>query len=115
VGAYVVRDVRGRSPFWYAVYRDATGRRLKKSTQLTSKSKALEIARTLEKASNEARQRTLTEARTRDLLSEVLQSVSGDALRVFTVAQWFDHFAKQKAKSRADQTASRHRQSMRTS
>jgi hypothetical protein len=108
MSAFVVRDARGRSPFWYAVYRDATGRRLKKSTGLTSKSKALEIARTLDKASSEARQQRLTEARTRELLSEVLQSVSGESLRVFTVADWFAHFSAQKVKSRAGQTAARH-------
>jgi integrase len=81
---------------------------LKKSTGLTSKSKALEIARTLDKASAEARRRTLTEARTRELLSEVLQSINGEALRVFTVEQWFTHFVGQKSKSRARQTAARH-------
>ena len=113
MSAFVVRDSRKRSPFWYAVYRDATGRRLKKSTKLTSKSKALEVARALDKASAEARRRTLTEARTRDLLSEVLQSVSGDDLRVFTVEQWFGHFVTQKEKSRAFQTAARHEQMMR--
>ena len=80
MGAFVVRDARKRSPFWYAVYRDATGRRIKKSTKLTSKTKALEVARTLEKASSEARQRTLTESRTRDLFSEVLQTVNGEGL-----------------------------------
>lgn len=111
--AYVVRDCRGRSPFWYAVFRDASGRRLKKSTQLTSKSKALEIARTLDKASREARQRTLTEARTRELLSEVLQAVNGGGLRVFTVAEWLDHFVAQKRKSRSDKTAERYAQVMR--
>jgi integrase len=68
----------------------------------------LEIARTLDKASSEARQQRLTEARTRELLSEVLQSVSGESLRVFTVADWFAHFAAQKVKSRAGQTAARH-------
>jgi integrase len=113
MGAFVVKDSRGRSPFWYAVYRDATGRRLKKSTKTTAKSKALEIARTLDKASSEARRRTLTESRTRELLSEVLQSIGGDDLQVFTVAQWFDHFCTQKNKSRAGQTAARHSQMMR--
>ena len=53
---YVVRHPTGRSPFWYAVYRDETGRRLKKSTKLTSKSKALEMAHMLQKAAKEARQ-----------------------------------------------------------
>jgi integrase len=110
---YVVKDARGRSPFWIAVFRDATGRRLKKSTKLTSKSKALEMTRALQKAANEARRRTLTEARARDLLSEILQNVNGEGLRVFTVELWFDHFVKQKEKSRADETFLRHEQVMR--
>ena len=110
--AYVVKDVRKRSPFWYAVFRDSTGRYLKKSTKLTSQSKALEMARGLEKAARQAREKTLTEARTRELLGEILQSVNGENLHVFTVAEWFDHFVKQKQKSRADKTALRHEQMM---
>ena len=116
--ASVVRDKaerngRRRSPFWYACYTDATGRRMKKSTGLTARSKALEMARALQKAADEARRGLLTEARARDLLSEVLESVNGEALRVFTVKQWFDHFVKQKRKSRSDKTAARHEQMMR--
>jgi integrase len=116
--ASVVRDKaerngRRRSPFWYACYTDATGRRMKKSTGLTARSKALEMARALQKAADEARRGLLTEARARDLLSEVLESVNGEALRVFTVKQWLDHFVKQKRKSRSDKTAARHEQMMR--
>jgi integrase len=113
MGVFVVKDARGRSPYWYAVYRAADGRRLKKSTKETAKSKALEIARTLDKAHAEARRRTLTEARVRELLSDVLQTVSGDELRVFSTAEWFAHFSRQKAKSQAGRTAARHRQMMR--
>src|SRR5215472_3504940 len=58
--AYVVRHASGRSPFWYAVFRDETGNRRKRSTKLTSKSKALEMARGLEKAAAEARRQALT-------------------------------------------------------
>jgi len=107
------RNGKRRSPFWYASYTDRIGRRVKKSTGLTSKSKAMEMARALQKASDEARRGALTEARTRELLSEVLQSVNGEGLRVFTVAEWFDHFVKQKKKSRAEKTAERHEQTMR--
>ncbi len=71
------------------------------------------MAHALQKAANEARQHRLTEARTRELLSEILQSVNGEGLRMFTVAEWFDHFVKQKQKSRADKTALRHEQMMR--
>src|SRR5436305_9940945 len=111
--ASVVRDPRGRSPYWYACYTDAFGRRLKKSTGLTAKSKALEMARALQKAADEARRGALTEARTRELLSEVLQSVNGEGLRVFSVVDWFDHFVKQKKKSRAVATGKRHQHTMR--
>jgi integrase len=102
-----------RSPFWYACYTDATGRRMKKSTGLTARSKAMEMARALQKAASEARRGALTEARTRELLSEVLQSVNGEGLRVFTVKQWLGHFVKQKKKSRSDKTAARHEHMMR--
>jgi len=107
------RNGKLRSQFWYACYTDALGRRLKKSTGLTAKSKAMEMARALQKASDEARRGALTEARTRELLSEVLQSVNGEGLTVFTVEQWFDHFVKQKKKSRAAATGKRHAQTMR--
>jgi integrase len=111
--AYVVRDARGRSPYWYAVFRDQTGRRLKKSTESTSKSKALEFARGLEKAAKEARDKRLTEARARDLVSQILEDVNGgEGLRIFTVRQWFGDFVKRKHKSRADKTARRHEQMM---
>jgi integrase len=99
--------------YWYAHFTDALGRRRKKSTGLTSRSKALEMAQGLQRAANEARRGSLTEARTRELLSEILQSVSGEGLRMFTVAEWFEHFVSQKKKSRAVRTASRHAQTMR--
>src|SRR6266849_242262 len=116
--ACVVRDKaerngKRRTPFWYASFTDATGRRVKRSTGLTSKSKALEMARALQKASDEARRGALTEARTRELLSEVLQSVNGEGLRVFSVAEWFEHFVKGKGKSRSDRTAAIYEQTKR--
>ena len=106
----VVKDSRNRSPYWYACVTDASGRRLKKSTGETNKSRALEVARTLQDAWDTAKKRTLTEVRTRELLNEVLQRVNGEGLRVFTVRQWFDHVAKQKRKSKSEKTALRHEQ-----
>ena len=99
--AIVVRDSRNRSPFWYACYTTADGRRLKKSTKETNHAKAKLIADALQNAENMAAERTLTAVRTRELLSEVLQRVSGERLHVFTVRQWLEQFAKQKRKSRS--------------
>ena len=111
--ASVVKDYRGKSPYWIACYRGPDGQRLKRSTKLTAKSKALEMARKLEKAWAEAQRGALTEARTRELLSEILQSVNGEGLHIFTVEQWFDLFVKQKKKSRSVSTHKRHAQTMR--
>jgi hypothetical protein len=100
-------------PFWYACYTAADGRRLKKSTKQTDERKALEMARGLEKAAKEARGKRLTEARARDLVSQILEGVNGgEGLRIFTVRQWFGDFVKRKYKSRADKTAKRHEQMM---
>jgi integrase len=110
--ASVAKDARGRSPFWYACYTGPNGKRLKRSTRLTAKSKALEMARALEKAALEAKLGTLTEARARELIGEMLQSVSGQTLRVFAVREWLGHFVNQKKKSRAEKTAARHEQMM---
>jgi hypothetical protein len=110
--AIVVKDSRNRSPFWYACYTTADGRRLKKSTKQTDERKAKLVADALQRAEDIARDRALTEVRARELLSDVLQRVSGESLHVFTLAEWFDHFVKQKQKSRADKTALRHEQMM---
>ena len=59
-----------------------------------------------------ARNRELTELRTRELLSDVLQRTSGEALRVFSVEEWFTHFVEQKRKSRSDKTALLYKQMM---
>src|SRR2546430_1147702 len=116
--ACVVRDKaerngKPRSPFWYACFTDATGKRLKKSTGQTSRSKALKMAHTWQKASEEASQLRLTEASAREVISELMQSVGGESLTVFTVEQWFGHFVNQKKKSRAAKTGARHAQTMR--
>jgi integrase len=101
------------SPFFYAAFTDPLGRRLKKSTGQTSRSRALEVARAWEKASLEAKQLRLTEARAREVISELMQSVGGESLMVFTAEAWFSHFVAQKKKSRAAATGKRHTQTMR--
>jgi len=112
--ACVVRDKaerngRRRSPFWYCAFTDATGRRLKKSTEQTSKSKALKICMQWQRAADIARNRALTEERAREVISEIVASVhGGEGLRTFTVRQWFDHFRKIKAKSQGPNTAGKY-------
>jgi integrase len=107
---YVVKDARGRSPFWYAVFRDATGRRLKKSTELTSKSKALHIAMQYQRAADMARQGRLTEKRAHAVISEIVASVNGAGLKTYTVREWFEDFYKVKAGDSDPTTAAKYAQ-----
>jgi integrase len=59
-----------------------------------------------QRAADMARQRTLTEERAREVISEILASVhGGEGLRSFSVRQWFLHFGKIKAKSQSPKTA----------
>src|SRR5207249_6570114 len=104
------RNGKKRSPFWYCAFTDATGRRLKKSTGLTSKSKAMQMCMQWQRAADLARQRALTEERAREVISEIVASVHGEGLRTFTVRQWFDNFRRIKADSQNPKTAVRYAQ-----
>jgi len=66
-----------RSPYWIACYTDWTGRRLKKSTKLTNKKNALDVALALEYGEEQARKGAFTEARLRALLEQTLEGVIG--------------------------------------
>src|SRR5947208_633802 len=82
--ATVVKDSRGRSKYWIACYTDSAGRRLKKSTKLTNKKKALEVALSLEHGEHLARSGAVTETR---LQRSVSQS-SRTKLRSWSKLYW---------------------------
>lgn len=108
--AVLVKDSRGRSPFWICCYTTADGRRLKKSTKKENRKEALEVCLALERAESMARNGTLTEARTRELLSEVLQRTSGESVAHFTVAQWLRQWLDGKSEAKAEGTGTRYEQ-----
>src|SRR5215470_9120582 len=77
-----------RSKFWYVAYTTASGKRTFRSTKTTDRAAALKIARTLEKASFEAKKNLLTESRALALLSEFVEHTTGEPVRNYTVTQW---------------------------
>jgi integrase len=98
-----------RYPFWYACFTDPRGRRLKKSTGFTSKSKAQHMALQWQRAADMARAGVLTADRAREVVSEILASVSGgDGLATFTARAWFEHFCKVKADAKDSETAAKY-------
>lgn len=100
----LVKDARGRSPYWICCYTSADGRRLKKSTKQRDKKKAEEVGLALERAESMARQGTLTEARARDLIGEVLERTSGESLPLYTAESWLREWLRGKAVSRSANT-----------
>jgi integrase len=105
----LVKDTRNWSPYWICCYRAADGRRLKKSTKQTVRKKAMEVCLAIERAEEFARNRTLTEARARTLVNEVLERTTGASLSHYTVEQWLNHWIAQKSDSKADSTTERYR------
>src|SRR5215471_1258231 len=98
--ATVVKDARGRSPYWVACYTDANGRRLKKSTKLTNKKKALAVALALEHGEDLARHGAFNETRLRELLEETLERVVGAPVQHYTARTWLSWWHERKVKAR---------------
>jgi integrase len=69
------------SPFWYVAYRLPDGRRALRSTRQTSKAKAAEVARLLERTAAATRRGELTEAKARMWVDEMLESTGLAAVR----------------------------------
>ncbi len=87
--ASIHRNSRGKSPFWYAAYRTASGQRVRKSTGLKDRGKALEVALNLERTEREAAQGRLNEARVRELISDTMERITGRSSSLVTVRTWF--------------------------
>jgi integrase len=84
------KDGRGKTPYYIAAYTDHFGRRRKRSTKETSKAKAQDVLNGWLKAEAAARGGRLTEARAREIVNEILESVSGRKLYAPTVEQYFN-------------------------
>lgn len=95
---------RERSPYYYACYYSADGRRVKKCTKLTDKKKAMDVALTWERAEAEGRRGTLTENQARKVLSEILERTTGHGLVTYTADSWLRDWLKSKAAARSGST-----------
>src|SRR5260370_25537213 len=102
--ATLTKDSRERSPYWICCYTAADGRRLKKSTKQTDRTKALEVCLALKRAEGMAAQGTLTEMRARELIGEVLERTCGDTLPFYTTEGWLRDWLRGKQVSKSENT-----------
>jgi hypothetical protein len=106
----LVKDARGRSQFWYYAYRDANGRRLKKSTKETDRRKAKMIGEAFESAEDLAKHGNATEEQIRRVINDVLARVTGKTSYDPTVRQWFERWLETEKGAISEGTRIRYKQ-----
>lgn len=95
---------RPNSPYWFAAYTGAHGARLKKSTKKTNRTEALTVLTTLIEAERQAAAGTLTESRARQLISEIVERTSGEAIQFHTCREWLNEWCASKKGATGDRT-----------
>jgi integrase len=84
------------SPYWQAKFRGIDGRSIWRSTKQTDHRKAIEVARTWEKAARAAASSELTQAASIRLLDELMQTTLGQNLDVQSIESYFEEWLKGK-------------------
>jgi integrase len=88
--ASVNKDLRGKSPFWYACYTTAEGLRKRVSTELTDKRAAEKVALAKQRAEDERRKGTISTQRIVDLLNDTLRSAGLETIETIRVKAWLE-------------------------
>ena len=88
------------SKYWFACFRDISGRQHRKSTEETNRKKALEIARHYEMVA----QRKLKPRKVRETLSELYREIYGETVPDATVKQYAENWLGVKEAERKPST-----------
>jgi integrase len=92
----ILKDARNRSPFWYASFMDARGRRLKRSTKTTDSELAKQIAAEWEAAGKAGRASRLVESQCRRVLSEIYEQATGKPIHFRSARSWLNEWVEDK-------------------
>jgi integrase len=111
--ASVHKDPRGRSPYWYALFYGADGRRKFRSTKSRSRTGAMAIAVRWEDAARRGRKGEITAAQARKVLAEIVEMSTGESLTHYTATSWFSEWLTVKVASATESTMTRYRQVLR--
>ena len=106
--ASIHKNAAAGSPYWFAAYRGADGRRLKKSTKTTDRRLAMEMAVQWEKAAMAGRSGTITEVQTRKVLNEILEAATGEPIHFATVKDFFTDWLKDKEGAKKTRTTQKY-------
>jgi integrase len=96
---------RKRSPYYWAAWRDSTGRLFYRSTKQTDRHKALSFALDIERAEKHATAGTLTESQARDIVGSIMERTqTGETLRNPKTADWLREWVDLKKKTETTTT-----------
>jgi len=106
--ASIHKDPRGKSPYFYAAFTAADGRRIHRSTKHRDRRAAMTLALEWEKAARQAREKTLTTAQVRRVFNEIIAAAGDEPLEQFTTEGWLREWLAGKENSRGSKTAARY-------
>src|SRR5580700_9055679 len=92
----LIKDKRGRSPFWYACFTTKSGKRLKKSTGRTDKAEAWDVLNTYVRAEGEIASGSATEATLRKTINDLLTRLGERKLSDPTIREQLDTWIESK-------------------
>src|SRR5215470_1456079 len=102
---------RKSSQYWSAVWRDAQGRQIWRSTKHTDRIKALADALEYERADKLAGAGSLVEAQAQKGLKDIMErGGTGDTLRTPSIKDWLTDWIATKEAHKAASTAERYKQ-----
>jgi integrase len=111
--ASILKKPGSRSPFWFAAYRGADGRRMQKSTRTTDRKLAFKLAMEWEGISAKGKQGALVEAQVRRVVSEIVEQATGEVLHFAKAADYFTDWLKSKEHSTSKATFAKYKQGAR--
>jgi len=92
----ILKDSRGRSPYWYAAFTDASGRRLKRSTKTTDPELAKQTAAEWEALGKAGRAGRLFETQCRKVIADLYEKATGGSLAFHTARSWLTGWIEEK-------------------
>jgi integrase len=106
--ATVHRDPRGKSPYWYAYFTDANGKRRCTSTKETDKEKAkLKCAQWHDEALM-LRNATTKDAHAVKVMNRILETAGSSKVKIKTIKGWFDEWPAESKETKAEGSALRY-------
>jgi integrase len=93
-----------RSPFWFACYLGADGRRLQVSTKQSNRKKAQAVADAWERAAKLGAEKRLGEAQARRILSEIYEVVNNEPLPSSSTRDFLDNWVEKRKLDTAPRT-----------